>query len=100
MPVRDKSGIPTKPFPKINKQNLPLHACVYTSSHVEFPVSSSKRPDCVASVEAAKIALHYVNMGLVKNNAIIAYMKKTMGQRRTIMELDAFLNTKDNIKPI
>ena len=42
MPVRDKSAIPTKPFPKINKQNPP-------SSHLEFPVSFSKRANRVST---------------------------------------------------
>lgn len=32
VPVRDKSDIPTKPFPKINKQTSPV--CAYTHPHM------------------------------------------------------------------
>lgn len=76
VPVRDKSDIPTKPFPKINKQTLPsprarvyvcvcacvragVPACVRTSSHVEFPVSFCVQTDWVSvhkrDVEAVRI---------------------------------------------
>lgn len=37
VPVRDKSDIPTKPFPKTNKQSLPLVracVCICTCAHL------------------------------------------------------------------
>lgn len=51
MPVRDKSNIPTEPFPKINKQNLPT--CVYVDILICAAPSIS---DCASSDVAESVA--------------------------------------------
>lgn len=44
VPVRDKSDIPTKPFPKVNKQSLPAERSLYPNMRrsVTRPAASLK----------------------------------------------------------